>query len=302
MNTLKAMEVFVAVAEHQAFAQAARALNLSATAVSRHIQELEDWLGVELLRRTTRKVSLTEAGRRHLSKCQSIVNDVRALHADAHEKDIEPSGTLRLTAPAFIAKKLLAELLPSYLNTYPKVELDLLAIDREIDLVAEGFDLALRIGELADSTLIARKVRDVSLYLVASPEYLRVHGSPAHLSDLAGHNCLVDTVPRYGDRWPLRDASFKKHFRARGNVRVNSGEIIESMVLNGMGIAYLPDFFVFKHLAEGRLTRLLKDVRTPVLGMYLVYPQTHHVSRKLRTFVDFLMGHASQLDTLYSSE
>lgn len=302
MNTLKAMESFVAVAEYQGFAPAARTLGVSTTAVSRYVQEFEDWLGVELFRRTTRKVTLTEHGQQQLERCKGILNDVAGLQSEVRETYTDLIGTLRVTAPVLIAKRFLTGVLPGFLNTYPELDIDMLAVDREVNLISEGIDVAVRIGKLADSTLIARKLRDIKLEFVCSPDYVARHGEPENLKDLSKHNCLVDTVPDFGNRWPVTDASMRRNFHASGNVRVNNGEIVEALALDGIGIACLPDFFVQQHIAEGRLVRLLQNVDSPALGIYLVYPQTRHISPKVRAFIDFLTAHTEQLQRLYSGD
>ena len=294
MNVLNAMSVFVAVAELGSFAAAARKLDLSTTSVSRQIQDFETWIGAPLLVRTTRKLALTETGEQQLESCRRIIADTENLRLKATATIDEASGQLRVTAPPFIARRLLAKVLPDYLQAHPKVILELVAIDREVDLITEGFDMALRIGILASSTLRARKLCDVSLVLVASPNYLQKHGSPLSLRELTEHNCIVDTIPEHADRWPLADVSLKKHFRASGNLRVNSGEIVEIMVLEGAGIAYLPDFFVNQHIAEGRMVKVLEHMPSPELGMYLVYPQTRQLPFKTRAFIDAVVARVNQ--------
>lgn len=296
------MKSFVKVAEHQGFAPAARELGLSTTAVSRYVQEFEGWLGTELLRRTTRKVTLTEHGQLQLEKCLNILSDVHNLRAEFRDMHADPSGTLKITAPAFIGKRFLASILPTFLNTYSKLNVEILATDREVNLVSEGFDAAVRIGKLSDSTLIARKLHDVKLELVCSPDYVSRNGKPQNLKELARHRCLIDTVPSFGDRWPIKDATVKRNFRANGHVRANSGELIESFALNGVGIACLPDFFVLEHLMEGRLVRLLPHLESPDLGMYAVYPQSKFLAPKIRAFVDFLVAHIEQLRLLYYNQ
>jgi DNA-binding transcriptional LysR family regulator len=298
MNTLKAMEVFDAVATNEGFAPAARTLNISTTAVSRYVQEFEDWVGAEVFRRTTRKISLTEAGSSILPDCRQILADVAAIPID-QQGETAPRGSVRITAPVFIAKRVLGPLATPFLNNYPDVELDVVALDRGVDLVKEGFDLSIRIGALADSTLISRKLRDIELVLVASPDYLDRRGSPQCVKDLQDHNCIIDTVPGYRDRWPVRDESSKRDIRITGNVTANSGELAELLALSGAGIALLPDFFVVENVRNGRLVRILQHAESPELGMYLLYPPTRHLPTQVRAFIDFLVGHVAQIEALY---
>jgi DNA-binding transcriptional LysR family regulator len=300
MNILRAMEVFDAVATNEGFAAAARALKISTTAVSRYVQEFEDWVGAEVFRRTTRKISLTEAGNSMLPACRQVLAEVAAIPID-RQSETSPKGSVRITAPVFIARRVLGSLATPFLNNYPEVELDVVALDRGVDLVKEGFDLSIRIGRLADSTLISRKLRDIELVLVASPAYLDRRGSPQCVKDLQDHNCIIDTVPGYRDRWPIKDESSKRGVRITGNVTANNGEIAELLALSGAGIALLPDFFVVENVRAGRLVRLLQGADSPALGMYLLYPQTRHLPTQVRAFIDFLVGHVAQIDVLYKS-
>lgn len=300
MDVFKAMRIFVEVANRQGFAPAARALNLSTSAVSRYVIELEDWLGMQLLHRTTRKLSLTEEGAFYLKRCQQVLVDVDDIRQAADTKT-EPQGPLRITAPVFIAKNCLQDLLPGYLNRYPKVSVDLTAVDRFVNLVEEGFDLALRAGDLADSTLIARRLIDVDLALVASPSYLAENGTPAKIDDLKSHNCLIDTVAGYVDRWPLTDGKKPKTLLVNGNVRANSGEIVRALAVAGHGVALLPRFMVLKDLYEGRLTSFLDGYVAFNAGLFAVYPQRRYVSANVRSFIDYLVGHLDQLQIRYDT-
>lgn len=299
MDVFRGMTIFVEVAKQQGFAPAARALDLSTSAVSRYVIDLEHWLGVQLLQRTTRKLSLTHAGKVYLERCQGVVAEIEDIKNVASEQQAEAKGQLRITAPVFIAKEWIQDLLPSYLNRHPKVDVDLMIVDRVVDLVEEGFDLGIRAGILQDSTLIARKLMEVSLLLVASPSYLAQHGTPKTIADLKMHNCLVDTVAGYSDRWPLADDSKSKPTNVRGNVRVNSGEIVRSLAVAGLGIALLPQFIVSKDIHEGSLTSFLESNVHFDAGLFAVYPQKRHVSANVRSFIDYLLGHIDQLKLLY---
>lgn len=293
------MTIFIEVAKQQGFAPAARTLDLSTSAVSRYVIDLEDWLAVQLFHRTTRKLSLTEEGTLYLDRCQRVIADVDHIKHIAADTQAEPQGTFRITAPVFLAKAWLQDLLPGYLNRYPNVNVELTAVDRFVDLVAEGFDLALRAGELSDSTLIARRLVDVELVLVASPIYLAEHGTPATIDDLRLHNCIVDTVAGYADRWPLLDGKRSKSMAVHGNVRVNSGEIVRSLAIAGIGIALLPRFFVLQNIHEGRLASFLESSVDFHAGLFAVYPQRRYVSANVRSFIDYLVGHLDQLKILY---
>lgn len=299
MDVLRGMGIFVEVAKQQGFAPAARVLNLSTSAVSRYVIELEDWMGVQLLQRTTRKLSLTDAGNVYLDRCQRVVAEVNDIQHAASDLAAEPRGPLRITAPVFIAKDFLQDLLPGYLNRCPNVEVELVVVDRFVDLVEERFDLAIRAGELKDSTLVARKLMDVRLMLVAAPTYLEQHGTPQEIADLKKHNCLIDTGPSYANRWPVAEKKNAKAITVQGNARANSGEIIRSLALAGVGITLLPAFFVSKDVHEGRLISFLESKVQFSGGLFAVYPQHRQLSPNVRTFVDYLVGHIDQLELLY---
>lgn len=292
MDRLTAMTVFVEVARQEGFALAARELQMSTSAVSRHVMDLERWLDVQLFHRTTRRLSLTDAGKAYLDRCVRIVSDVDELERSAKALREDPQGEIRMTAPVFMGKHLLAPLLPEFLERYPKITVQLRLLDRVVNLVDEGFDLALRIGELADSTLIARKIGDMRVILSAAPSYLNKHGVPSSVRDLKNHNCLVDTVPEHGHRWPLTSNRKRVGVPVKGSIAVNNGELVRELTLAGLGISYLPDFFVSEDIAQGRLVRLLSDSTEVRAGLFLVYPQTKHLSSTVRVFMDFVVEHS----------
>lgn len=298
MNVLKGMSIFVEVAKQQGFAPAARSLNLSTSAVSQYVIDLEDWLGVQLFQRTTRKLSLTDSGRAYLDRCRHVVTEVNNIKYAASERQVEPQGLLRITAPVFIAQSFLQNILPGYLNQYPKVDLELVAVDRFVDLIEEEFDLAIRAGVLENSTLVARKLMDVRLVVVASPAYLEQYGMPKKIVDLKNHNCLIDTVAGYSNRWPVAEKKNAKPIVVQGNVRVNSGDIVRSLALSGIGIAFLPEFFVNKDIHEGRLVSLFDSHVQFSGGLFTVYPQKRHLSANVRSFVDYLFDHSDRLKLL----
>ncbi len=298
MNVLKGMSIFVEVAKQQGFAPAARSLNLSTSAVSRYVIELEDWLGVQLFQRTTRKLSLTDSGKAYLDRCRHVVAEVNDIKYAASERQVKPQGLLRITAPVFIAQSFIQNMLPGYLNQYPKVDLELVAVDRYVDFIEEGFDLAIRAGVLENSTLVARRIVDVRLVVVASPAYLEQYGMPKKIVDLKNHNCLIDTVAGYSNRWPVAEKKDAKPIVVQGNVRVNSGEIIRSLALSGVGIALLPAFFVNKDIHEGRLVSFFDSNVQFSGGLFTVYPQKRHLSANVRSFVDYLFDHSERLKML----
>ena len=298
MNVLKAMTIFVEVANQQGFAPAARALNLSTSAVSRYVIDLEEWLDVQLLRRTTRKLSLTDNGKMYLDRCQQIINDVEDIKFDSAQKQAQPQGRLRITAPVFIAKSCLQDWLPGYLECHPKVSIELIAVDRYVDLVEEGIDIALRAGELPDSSLISRRLMSIELAMVASPEYLDKFGTPQSINELKSHNCLIDTVATYDNRWPLKQNNKSKSLTVNGNVRVNSGEIVRSLTIAGVGIAILPKLFVYQDISQGQLISLFEDSIDFSGGLFAVYTQRRHVSINVRSFIDYAVSQVEEINKL----
>jgi DNA-binding transcriptional LysR family regulator len=282
------MQVFIEVAKRDSFSAAARHLYLSTTAVSRYVRDLEDWLGVELLHRTTRRLSLTDAGQAYLERCRGIVDDVGNLERTSRDLTDNPRGTVSVTAPVFLGRRFLGPQLPGFLERYPGIRLSLQLMDRYVDLIEEGFDVGIRIARARDSGLVSRKLGEMHMVLVASPEYLARHGAPASVADLRNHNCIVDSVGDYLDRWPLVDDGRPVQLRVASNLSVNNGEMVREMALAGLGITLLPDFFVTGDLHEGKLVAVLESAVARTATISAVYPRTRHLSGTVRAFVDYL--------------
>lgn len=282
------MATFVEVVKQGSFAKAARSMSLSTSVVSRQVSDLEQWLGAELLVRTTRTLSLTEQGERCIERCEQVLAEVGNIKAIVSAAQAEPSGTLRLTASAFFAKECLHHMLPAYLRRYPEVRIQLTAVDRRVDLVDEAFDLALRIGRLADSSLIARKLTEVELVVLASPAYLAEHGEPRTPAELREHNCIVDTVAGFGSRWPMK-GSPRQQVSVSGNISVNGGELARNLALAGVGLALLPRFFAVEQLQRGELVTVLDGMVDFNAGLFAVYPKKRHPTAKVRSFIDALI-------------
>lgn len=214
-----------------------------------------------------------------------------SLEAVARERLESPHGQLRVTAPVFLGKEMLGPLLPGFLERYPGIQIEMQLIDRFVNLVEEGFDIAIRVGELPDSTIIARKIAGLGLSVVAAPRYIERYGKPKTAADLRDHNCLIDTAPRHGARWPIKGKSTHT-WKANGNFIVNSGELVRDLAIAGTGIALLPTFFVKDQIDSGDLVSLLEDrISSSDAGVYLVYPQAKHVSRVIRTFIDYVVAY-----------
>jgi DNA-binding transcriptional LysR family regulator len=285
MDQLKAMRTFVEVAKRGSFAGAAKSLGLSTSSVSRLVMDLEDWLGAPVLRRSPRTLALTSAGERFLERCAAIVDAADHLREDARALNDRPRGLLHVAAAAIPARQWITPLLPAFLSEFPDVRVQLHLQDRPVNLAEEGIDVALRIGELPDSSMIARKCADVHVRLVASPAFLERHGRPESVDTLSAYPCLLDLTGTGRRRWPIGRA-----LSLDGPVSANDGEIIRQMALAGLGLAFLPDFFVDEDIAAGRLIELFADEIDVGMGMYLLFPARRQITPAARAFVDFLMA------------
>lgn len=290
MIDLNEMTIFVKVVESGTFTGAARALELPKSTVSRKVAALEERLGIRLLQRTTRKVSLTELGAAYFERCARVVQEAEEAERVVSHSQAAPRGRLRISAPLEGAEWVGAAI-TDYIGRYPEVEVELDLTNRYVDLVEEGFDLALRGGALADSTLIARRLNTSRMVVCAAPEYLARHAEPTTPQALKGHHCLL-----HGGREPF-------HFSGpRGIATItlhprfgaNNLNVIRDAALAGLGITILPDTFCRRELADGRLVELLTEWSLPEGGLFAVYPSPRHLTPKVRTFLDFLTERLKQ--------
>lgn len=275
---------FVAVAEHQSFTKAAKQLAMSVAQVSRNIAELEATLAIKLLYRSTRSVSLTEEGKLYLQHCRHLVSSLEEANRTLANLSATPRGLIKLTAPVYYGETHIAPLLHQFLLQYPDTELEVHLTNDKLDLVQGGYDLAIRLGTLEDSSLIARKLTRRTQYIVASPQYLRQHGTPDQLSDLTRQQCLTGTV----GFWRLMQDGKLISYRPQGRLVCNSGVALRDAALQGLGLVQLPDYYVADYLANGSLHSVLDAFRQPDEGIWALYPQNRHLSAKVRRLVDFL--------------
>ena len=283
MHNVKSMKAFVEVVERGSFSAAARHLKLSTSSLSRLVAELEDWLGVPLLRRTTRRLTLTDAGERYLDRCRAIVSAWDELGSEARASTKDVRGKLHVAGAAYPMRKKIAPLLPGFLHAYPSVQVHLHLQDEVVDLVEERIDIAIRIGELQDSALIARRCGGVSLRMTASPAFVKQRGQPANFDEVPSFPCLIDMTPRYGNRWPVG-----RRVAINGTMAANDGEIIRQMTLAGLGISLLPDFFVEEDIVNGNLVDLFPGEVVEELGIYTLLPVRRQITPAARAFVDYL--------------
>ncbi|HEX4857926.1 MAG TPA: LysR family transcriptional regulator [Usitatibacteraceae bacterium] len=288
-DRLHAMTVFVHVVEQGGFARAAERLDLSASAASRRVAELESHLGARLLNRTTRRLSLTEAGQAFHERAIQLLADLEEAEATAASATARPKGTIKLTCSVAFGVRHLAPAIGAFQAVHPEVLFDVSLSDRFVDLVEEGVDLAVRIGELGNPALVARRIGQMRLVACAAPAYLQRHGTPRRPEDLVRHNCLsYEYAPTKG-QWRFFDRKgTERRVRIAGSVHANSGEMLASIAAEGVGIALEPDFIVNPLIAAGRLVPILKSHPVPETGIYAVYPSRRHLSAKVRAFVDFL--------------
>ncbi len=288
MDRLKAMEVFAQVVKLGGFAPASRALNLSTTAVSRHVRQLEDAMGVRLLHRTTRRIQLTDVGVAYFERCARVVTEVEELHREIRDQQAMPTGLLRVSVPLSFGHHHLMPALPGFLNRHPGLALNLLLTDHHVDLIADGIDVALRITDKLDENLVARRLVPCRFAVVASPAYLARHNALNGPAELANHNCILDSNVPASDRWPFRGPTGAYQVAVRGNLIVSSADAARKAALSGLGITLIPTFMVGDDLAQGRLVALFRDQVTLATTAYAVYPHHRYLTAKVRVFIDFL--------------
>lgn len=293
MRLFTAMRVFNSVASQKSFAAAARELGMSTSSVSRHVMELEDELSVRLLNRTTRRLSLTEQGRQYHERSMEILDDLDDLHSITLDSQATPTGRLRITASLTLGESWIVPLLPKFYEQFPDIVIVFDITDRVVDLVEEGYDVGIRSGELKESSMIARKLMDVNFIACASPDYCEAKGMPKVLKDLSDHNCIQYSHPtREWETWWLELDGREQHIEVEGIIAVNNTWAVRDLMVDGMGIGYVPDFLVERDIEEGRLVRILPHYDASPDPVHVVYPHKRYLAPKTRAFVDFLVANA----------
>lgn len=292
MDRLTEMEAFVQVVDTGGFTDAARKMGVSKSAVSKHISALEARLAVRLLDRTTRRVSATELGLAFYDRAREVLREADEAESMVTAMQTSPRGDLRISAPVSFGIRHVARAVTTFLGAYPEVDVNLVLDDRYVDLAAESFDLAIRIGHLADSALMARKLAETRLLLVAAPDYLARAGVPARIEDLNEHQLLHYTNQATGNFWRLRTRSGEeRQIRVGGRLTANNGNTLGWAAEAGLGIALAPSFMLGEALASGRLVEVLPGRPADVLGIHALYPPGRYPQPKLRAFIDFMVEH-----------
>lgn len=289
MDRLRAFEVLVAVVAKQGFARAAEALDTSPANVTRYVAELEAHLGTRLLNRHSRKLSLTESGAALYERAKTILDDVAEAEAISGAASLQPRGRLRINAPLSFGILQLAPLWPEFQRRYPAVELDVALIDRVVDIVEEGYDMAIRISRSGSTAHAARKLANSRNVICAAPAYLRAHGRPETPDDLLQHACIAYGHGAGSEEWALLDAQARPlPTRIRAVMHTNNGDTARAAALAGMGIIWQPTFLIGADLRAGRLVPVLEGWGVPDIDVLALYPSRRHLSAKVRVMIDFL--------------
>ena len=289
MDTLTRMRAFIDVVEAEGFSAAARKIGRSKALLSKYVRELEDELGALLLNRTTRQFSLTEAGHTYYRRASEIVREIDSLADSVRASSGDVRGRIKLSAPRTLADARIGQSLVDFAKAHPDIVLEIRLDDRFVDLVEEGFDLAIRISRLESSSLIARKLAPFRVMICGSPELLAAHGRPARPQDLAGMPCIVDTNGRWLSNWPFKGEGGETiSVSVAGPIEVNSPIAARAAAVSGLGFAGLPDFIAEPEVAAGRLVPVLEDRILEGGGIFAVYPHRRYLPAKVRVFVDYL--------------
>jgi DNA-binding transcriptional LysR family regulator len=285
--SLHLVRAFVTVVEHQSFAKAAKELRMTPSSVSRLVKALEEQLGVLLINRTTRAMSLTDAGQRYFSDCGAAFDLLRGAYERTRDEQHLPRGTLKLSVSVSFGREQVVPHLSAFMQAYPQLQLDLLMTDRYVDIVAEGVAVAIRIGHLPDSTLIARKLLENRRILVAAPCYLERHGAPKDIEELNRHECLVSTANHDGQIWRLTSHAGERSFHPRGRTRADSGDAVKRLCVDGLGVAFHSAVTMAESIRSGELVQVLPQWTGKETGVYCVCPP-RPIGAAAKAFIDFL--------------
>jgi DNA-binding transcriptional LysR family regulator len=289
MDKLEGLRTFVKVVELGSFSEAGRALRLSRSAVSKYVGELEDELGVQLLSRTTRRVSPTENGLAYFERVLGILSELEAADQAVSQMQATPRGLLRVNAPMSFGTLRLGPAIAEFMQLYPELRIQLVLSDENVDPLQDGLDVTLRIADLESSSLIARKIMPIARLICASPDYFQTHGVPSHPNDLRDHNCLTYGFLSTGNQWKLSGRDGDHWVQPAWTLCANNAEVLRDAAIAGRGITLVPTFIAADALQAGRLATCLDTYQAPPLALYALYPPTRHLAVKVRLFIDFLV-------------
>jgi DNA-binding transcriptional LysR family regulator len=288
MDKLTSMNVFVRVAKAGSFAACARELDISRAMATKHIMQLESDLGTRLFNRTTRSLSLTDVGVSYLERCQHVLSEIEEMEAAVTHLQTEPRGLLRISAPPVIGATHIARAIAEFLKIHPDLTVEMVLQSSPRDLVDEGIDLAICLGALDDSSLVARKMATSLLVVCGSPEYFARYGIPKTPDDLLNHSCLVNWAIAPKDRWRFKTETGYTAINVSGRMLANVADPIKIAAINGLGLVMLPVYMVGRDIEKGKLKVVLEDYLPPPLDVYAVYPHRKYLSAKVKSFMDFL--------------
>jgi DNA-binding transcriptional LysR family regulator len=288
MNKFEELEAFVAVVDRHGFSAAADKLGMAKSILSRRVSDLEKRLGVQLMQRTTRKLSLTDTGRHFYQRTVNLLSDLNDAEQMVSDAQVSLSGKIKLAAPLGIGIGQLSRPIADFMELHPEIEIAVELNDRHVDLVTEGFDLAVRVGQLQDSNLIARKLAEVHFATCASPTYLKRHGEPGHPSELSAHQVMVYNNIQVGEQWFYFQDGKRVTPRVKYRLSANNGELLAEVASHGLAICTGPLFYLQGHIERGELIPILTDFERDAAGMYAVYPPGRLVSRRVKMFSDYL--------------
>lgn len=288
MDTIDGMRTFVAVAARKSFTAGAKRVGISTKLASKYVGQLEERVGAQLFNRTTRSVTLTETGASYYERCLPLLEQFDELEGLVQAKQSELAGRIRITAPTGFGSAQLVRMLQPFQVTHPKVSIEMHLSDQHVALIEDGFDLAVRFGDLKDSTLVARKLLDMRIICCASPQYLERHGVPKEPAALVNHNCLLQTSGGNSDHWEFRTAEGLSTISVSGNFKANSPLAVANMAADGLGVGRIPLYTAQPFLDAGRLKLLFEREEAKVLGLYAVYPPSRHLTARIRALIDHL--------------
>lgn len=288
MDTIDGMRTYVAVVSEGSFSRAAERLNMSPQLVSKYVAQLESRLGARLINRSTRRLSVTEVGQAYYERCRDVLADIDEMENAVGDATAAARGTLRINAPMTFGTMHLSAAIAEYQRGQPEVTVDLTLDDRVVDIVSEGYDVAIRIGRLRESSLVARKLAPVRLVVCGAPDYLAKRGVPAKPQDLEDHDCLMYSLSSAPDHWQFRKGNVTHDIHVTGSFTANNGDAVRLAALAGRGLALQPTFIVGNDIREGRLQLVLQDYEVEPMGVYAVYAHRKYLSGKVRSFVDYL--------------